>query len=152
MTNASSYPIFLPKAVDNGALHSSFNTVQVVMKNRLIRRPRSEASLRPLPLLRPQRRLGVCPFKRCPTPVSCDQRLRDLLTQATDVLRSQTELIRQSEFCVPLSGGALKGLGHILQNVQELLVDAYVLYDERLRGPEDAGVPHGENLNNPASS
>ncbi len=59
------------------------------------------------------------------------ERLRDLLTQATNVLRCQTELIRRYDPCVPLPSTALRGLGIILQNVEGMLIDAYILYDEQ---------------------
>lgn len=59
------------------------------------------------------------------------ERLRDLLTQATNVLRSQTELIRRYDPCVPLPSTALRGLGIILQSVEGMLIDAYILYDEQ---------------------
>ncbi len=59
------------------------------------------------------------------------ERLRELLTQATNVLRSQVELIRRYDPCVPLPSTALRGLGVILQNVEGMLIDAYILYDEQ---------------------
>lgn len=102
-------------------------------------------------LLRPQRRSHVFGSRRCPAPDdaarhrsfppqlaaspetenSAAERLRELLTQATNVLRSQVELIRRYDPCVPLPSTALRGLGVILQNVEGMLIEAYILYDEQ---------------------